>query len=93
MSRFLRASAAAMLAIAALAPTLSAQRGAPVRRVLSIGNHPRVDGLRLNFRDRELELVNGINATLWAPYEGYIGGRVNGVPHSGQRGSGRPRKS
>lgn len=79
MTRLFRASAAAMLAVAAIAPTLSAQRGAPVRRILSIGHHPRVDGIRLNYRDRELELVNGVNLTLWAPYEGYIGGRVNGV--------------
>lgn len=79
MSRLLRSSAAALLALAAIAPSLSAQRGAPVRRVLSIGHHPRVDGIRLNFRDKELELVNGVNATIWTPYDGYIGGRVNGV--------------
>jgi hypothetical protein len=29
-------------------------RGAPVRYILSIGNHPRVDGLRLNYRDWDL---------------------------------------
>lgn len=76
---FLRTSAAAMLAVAAIAPTLSAQRGAPVRRIISIGHHPRVDGLRLNFRDKELELVNGANVTLWTPYDGYLSGRVNGL--------------
>jgi hypothetical protein len=79
MSRLVRSSAAALLALAALAPSLSAQRGAPVRRILSIGHHPRVDGIRLNYRDKELELVNGVNATIWTPYDGYIGGRVNGV--------------
>lgn len=79
MSRLLRTSAAAMLAVAAIAPTLSAQRGAPVRRIISIGHHPRVDGLRLNFRDKELELVNGANVTIWTPYDGYLSGRVNGL--------------
>lgn len=79
MSRLVRTSTAALVALVAFAPALSAQRGAPVRRILSIGHHPRVDGIRLNYRDKELELVNGVNATIWSPYDGYIGGRVNGV--------------
>ena len=34
---------------------------------ISIGNSRGVDGLRLNFRDDDLEWVNGINFTLWRP--------------------------
>ena len=79
MSRALRSFAAAALALLAVAPTLAAQRGAPVRRIISIGHHPRVDGLRLNFRDKELERVNGANVTIWSPYEGYLSGEVNGL--------------
>lgn len=51
----------------------------PVRRVISIGNYPRVDGLRINFRDRDLELVRGINLTMWKPYDDSFEGRVEGV--------------
>ena len=37
-----------------LLPTVARaqENGAPVRRVISIDDHPRVDGLRFNFRDR-----------------------------------------
>lgn len=45
---------------------------------LAIGNKPRVTGLRFNFRDRGLEQINGLNATLWMPYEP-ITGTVHGV--------------
>lgn len=80
-----RAVAAAVLT-AALIPATAAHAqdrrddaGAPARKVLSIGHYPRVDGIRLNFRDRELDLVRGANITIWSPYEDYIGGRVEGV--------------
>jgi hypothetical protein len=79
MSRLARSTAAAMLALLSIAPTLLAQRGAPVRRIISIGNHPRVDGVRINFRDRELELVRGANITVWTPKKGYVGGEVKGL--------------
>jgi hypothetical protein len=79
MSRLARSTAAAMLALISIAPTLLAQRSAPVRRIISIGNHPRVDGVRINFRDRELELVRGANITVWTPHRGYVGGRVQGL--------------
>jgi hypothetical protein len=49
---------------------------------LAIGDKPRVTGIRLNFRDRNLVEVNGINVTMWTPYEtpaGSFGGRVNGL--------------
>jgi hypothetical protein len=49
------------------------------RRVIAIGDHPRVDGLRLNFRDGELELVRGANVTIWHPYDRDVGGTVRGL--------------
>lgn len=53
---------------------------------LVIGNKPRVNGVRLNFRDRGLDRVNGINATLWTPYEpisGSVYGLALGLPVTG----------
>lgn len=80
MLRSTRPLAAALLVAAAFAPTLAAQdRGAPARKILSIGHYPRVDGIRINYRDRELDLVRGANITIWSPYEDYIGGRVQGA--------------
>ena len=35
---------------------------------ISIGDSRRVTGLRLNYRDREMREVHGINATIWMPY-------------------------
>jgi hypothetical protein len=55
---------------------------------LAIGDKPRVTGLRINFRDRRLEQVNGINATIWSPYEpatGVVNGLALGVPVTGAR--------
>lgn len=81
-----RAAMAAAVATVVLAPmsTVRAQdtredAGPQPRRILSIGHHPRVDGIRLNYRDRELDLVRGANITIWAPYENYVGGTVEGV--------------
>jgi hypothetical protein len=34
---------------------------------LSIGNSPRWTGLRINWADRDVERVNGVNLTLWKP--------------------------
>lgn len=55
--------------------------------ILSVGGgHPRVDGLRLNYRDADLELVRGVNATIWTPYEPYTGtvkGLALGLPSTG----------
>ena len=58
----------------------------PTRAPISIGNYPRVDGVRLNFRDRALERVRGINATIWQPYEpatGRVIGLAFGLPMTG----------
>jgi hypothetical protein len=46
---------------------------------LSIGDSRFVRGIRLNFRDRNLEEVIGINATIWYPYDDARGGIVNGL--------------
>jgi hypothetical protein len=46
---------------------------------LSIGDSRFVRGVRLNFRDRNLDLVEGINATIWYPYDDARGGEVKGL--------------
>jgi hypothetical protein len=53
---------------------------------IGVGDVPRLDGLRLNYRDYDLELVRGINATIWMPYDGADGvvqGLALGVPLTG----------
>ena len=54
---------------------------------IAIGDVPRVTGLRLNFRDRSLERVNGMNVTIWSPYgeggTGVVRGVALGVPVTG----------
>ena len=46
---------------------------------LAIGNVPKVNGLRFNFRDRYLDEVNGLNFTLWTPSKDHhVGGTVRG---------------
>lgn len=45
---------------------------------ISIGDSEEVNGLRINFRDRAMQRVRGINATVWTPRE-RPGGKVNGV--------------
>ncbi len=46
---------------------------------LSIGDSRRVVGVRLNFRDRRMEEVIGLNATIWAPYDDAVGDAVRGI--------------
>jgi len=53
---------------------------------ISIGDSRRVVGLRMNFRDRRMEEVIGVNATLWMPYEenrGTVRGLALGLPGTG----------
>lgn len=74
----------AIAALVLLAVPLAAQEPrtpseTPVRRIISIGHYPRVDGLRLNFRDRDLELVRGANITIWHPHEDDLTGDVRGL--------------
>lgn len=55
---------------------------------LAIGDKPHVTGLRINFRDRYLKEVNGVNVTIWSPYEpatGVVNGLALGVPVTGAR--------
>ena len=55
---------------------------------ISIGDSRRVTGLRLNYRDRDLREVVGINATIWMPHEGSRGdvrGLALGLPATGAR--------
>jgi hypothetical protein len=56
---------------------------------LGIGPVPRIDGLRLNFRDDErFERVRGINVTVWSPREdvdGEVQGIAVGLPLTGAR--------
>ena len=44
---------------------------------ISIGSSPRWTGVRLNWSDRYLERINGLNVTLWKPGDA-VGGEVNG---------------
>src|SRR5690348_14433416 len=53
---------------------------------LAIGDKPNMTGVRLNFRDRQLEKINGINATIWGPYSparGTVNGLALGIPATG----------
>ncbi|HEX7123123.1 MAG TPA: hypothetical protein VF178_12180, partial [Gemmatimonadaceae bacterium] len=55
---------------------------------IGIGNVSRVNGLRLNYRDRGQFVVNGINATIWLPHDpslGVVNGVALGVPATGAR--------
>ena len=56
---------------------------------IGIGPVPRLDGIRLNFRDdHTLERVRGLNATVWMPHddvEGEVIGLALGVPLAGAR--------
>lgn len=45
---------------------------------ISIGSSPRWTGLRLNWSDRYLQRINGLNVTLWKPGDA-VGGEVNGI--------------
>ena len=54
---------------------------------VAIGDIPRVTGLRLNFRDRNLERVDGVNVTIWSPYPNarysVVRGLALGLPATG----------
>lgn len=55
---------------------------------ISIGDSRRVTGLRINFRDRRMEEVNGVNITVWSPYRenrGVVHGVALGIPMTGAR--------
>ena len=46
---------------------------------LAIGDVPEVTGLRLNYRDRNLRRVDGVNVTIWDPYRDARSSVVRGV--------------
>jgi hypothetical protein len=53
---------------------------------LAIGDKPRVNGVRINFRDRDLTEVHGVNITIWTPHEpatGVVSGLALGLPMTG----------
>jgi hypothetical protein len=67
--------------VAATLPALATAQDSDARThyAISIGHHPRVDGIRLNFRDRDFDLVRGANVTIWQPYRNADLGRVEGL--------------
>ncbi len=67
--------------VAASLPALASAQGrdSGTRHILSIGGHPRVDGIRINFRDRELDRVRGANITVWSAYDDADLGEVRGL--------------
>jgi hypothetical protein len=91
MKRFFNVAFAAMPVLVAI--PAAAQRSHSLDLTinnagLSIGDSRRVSGLRINFRDRNMEEVNGINATIWTPYEesrGDVRGIALGIPLTGAR--------
>lgn len=79
LARVLPVAALLATAFSAAADAQETHSGPRARKVISIGHYPRVDGIRINFRDRELDLVRGANITVWRPYDDYIGGTVIGA--------------
>ena len=82
--------AVALIALlAARAPLTSQVIDLTVNNVgLAIGDKPEMTGLRINFRDRNLREVRGVNLTLWSPYEpptGRVVGLALGAPATGAR--------
>lgn len=45
---------------------------------VTVGNAARTNGLRLNFEDADLDVVNGVNVTIWKPREP-LTGTINGL--------------
>jgi hypothetical protein len=78
---FLRPFLGAVIAVACSGAALHAQSLDLLidNTGLSIGDSRIVRGIRLNFRDRNMERVDGINATIWSPYEDARGGEVRGI--------------
>src|SRR4051794_25621708 len=79
---------AAALSLFALAPAFAQGLDLTVNHVgIGIGDVPRVIGLRLNYRDRVMERVDGVNATIWMPYgdggTGEVRGLALGLPATG----------
>jgi hypothetical protein len=69
MTLRLRATLAALCTFSAVPKITAAQSlDLTVNDVgLSLGDSRRVTGIRINFRDRRMEEVNGVNITVWSP--------------------------
>jgi hypothetical protein len=55
---------------------------------IAIGDKAHMTGLRINYRDRDLREINGVNLTFWSPYEpptGVVNGLALGLPVTGAR--------
>src|SRR5437588_9396414 len=53
---------------------------------IAIGDKPEMTGLRINYRDRHLREITGINATIWTPHDpasGTVNGIALGLPATG----------
>jgi hypothetical protein len=87
MKTILKAMVAALSVFAAVPVAAQSSLDLTVDGVgISVGDSRRVTGLRLNFRDRYLEKVDGINITLWSPYDdprGVVRGLALGLPATG----------
>lgn len=90
----MRAIAVTSLALAAFLLPQSMEAQEPGIKIavgdvgLGIGDVPRLDGLRLNFRDLHLVRARGVNATIWMPYDesrGAVQGLALGLPLTGAR--------
>lgn len=76
-----------LLVIALLIPLLSFGTkgdkdglGIPTKKwFIGFGNSPIFTGLRFNFKDRDVEKINGVSFTMWMPKEDNGEGTVNGL--------------
>src|SRR6476659_9050540 len=91
MTLRLRATLAFLCTLSAIPEFIGAQSLdllTPNHVGVSIGDSRRITGVRINFRDRRMEEVNGVNITVWTPYEvnkGVVRGVALGVPLTGAR--------
>lgn len=68
-----------LLAALLAAPAAAGSLDIPVRGAgLSFGNSTEFSGLRFNVRDRDLERIDGLTVSLWAPQDD-PGGRIRGL--------------
>lgn len=75
-----RAARAALLVLGLPASALAQGLDLTINHVgLGLGDVPEVTGLRLNFRDRYLQRVDGMNVTIWNPYDDARPSVVRGI--------------
>ena len=73
-----------LLAITLLIPALTFAKGPgfgiPSKKwIIGFGNSPVFSGIRFNFKDQNVEKINGISFTVWQPKEDDGDGVVNGI--------------